>query len=65
MKTIEIVGILVELHERFLMLDGGTSITLPPGLRINRTLIGKRVIITVQGEGRRWEVQRVDRHPIG
>lgn len=58
-----ITGTLVELRDRFLVLEGPTYINVPPDLTVDDLAIGERIMITVKSEGRRWTVERIERYP--
>ena len=59
-----IIGTLVEIRDRFLVLEGPTCINVPPDLTVDHLAIGECIMITVKSEGRRWTVERIERYPV-
>jgi hypothetical protein len=45
-----IVGTRVEVRDTFLVLDGNTHITVPPGIDISNLVVGERLVVTATDE---------------
>ena len=56
-----ISGTLVEIRDAFIVLTGPTYIMVPPGMKVEKLVVGEPVTVTVTSQGGRWTAERIER----